>query len=226
MPAPIMPAPSMPSLRTCDFGTPAGRRDQLVGGALVDEHRAHHVPGDRAAQQLREVLATRSRVPCRSAAACLRRRRTGSRSAPGSCAWSSLRDSAVPTMKVCGAAGFIMPAPPGTRKPFLSQGCTGSAPLSSQRSGGAQRAPPPARARCTMPSFGAPAGSSCVPSQISNGSAGSMPISRGSRCVPPAPGSKPDLHFRQSDARPSGRRPARDSDRRARARGRRRARCR
>ena len=35
MPAPIMPAPSMPSLRTCDFGGPAGRRASLSARPLL-----------------------------------------------------------------------------------------------------------------------------------------------------------------------------------------------
>ncbi len=82
-----------------------------------------------------------------------------------------------------------MPAPPGTRKPLTSQGCT---PL------------PPFRIHCrarsmisaagatslTRPFFSASCGPICRPSLIRR-SASVTPIIRGVRCVPPAPGSRP-----------------------------------
>ena len=95
----------------------------------------------------------------------------------------------LPTTKPGATRGSVGP-PPGRRKPFTSQGCTArAASLVNQRLAVASKSSG-ATTSSTNPAFSACSAVALLPS-INQGMAAMMPSMRGSRCVPPPPGSRP-----------------------------------
>ena len=92
---------------------------------------------------------------------------------------------------ICTTDGLLL-SPPGMRKPLASQGCTGLGLARHQSHAFCSSSSREAARSLTMPRPLALAGLSSVPWVMSS-KLFWMPIRRGRRCVPPAPGSRPSL---------------------------------
>ena len=171
--------------------TPAGRRASLSARPLFTNIVRIRLRATGSGQQLREVLRLDREARVDRHAACPRRRRTGSRAAPGSCASSSSRRSAVAAMKAWAARRRRHARRrPARGSPSGPTAARARPPLEHPAPRRARRSRRPARPRARGPASALRCRPSCLPSRISC-SASAMPISRGMRCVPPPPGSRP-----------------------------------
>ena len=131
IPAPIMPAPRMPSLFTFDFSIPSGRRASLSALPLFTNSvrimlRATG-PASRVPKYCDSIFS-----PASIEVAAPSKMADWAAIGAGELCFVALASSALPPMKVCAVAGCARP-PPGNLKPFLSQGCSGSPFSSTQR---------------------------------------------------------------------------------------------
>ena len=95
----------------------------------------------------------------------------------------------LPTTKPGATRGSVGP-PPGMRKPFTSQGWTDRTASPSNQRLAVASSSSGAATSSTSPAFRACSAVALLPS-ISQGMAAMMPRMRGSRWVPPPPGSRP-----------------------------------
>src|SRR3989344_5277327 len=187
-PAPIMPAPSTPSLPTLGGGTSAGRLASLSSRPLLmNSVRIRLRATGSASRRPKYLRSTRSPASSGSCVPSSTQDRIASGAGRLRCVWAA--SSVAPAVKLRLACGAIGPAPPGTRKPLASHGCTAWGCASSRRLAAATTSPWGASS-WTMPSFKASPAFTWRPVS-SRPSAFSMPIRRGRRCVPPPAGSRP-----------------------------------
>ena len=200
MPAPIMPAPSTPSFCTCDFGTPAGRTESLSALPLFTNIVRIRLRETGPVDQRREILRldVEPLVDRQDRAFVHARQDRGRRRV---IVQRLLRDERRRAREgLAYGRALPKPAPPGTLEAFLVPRLHGrrraEQPALRRRRSVRPAARPRARGRASsLP------GAEMLPPSSRYGSDCAMPISRGMRCVPPPPGSRPDLHFGQADER-------------------------
>ena len=197
MPAPIIPAPSTPTLVALNGGTPCGAELAGVDRLQVEEERLDHVLRLLVDDQVGQVARLDPRRGVEVAWPPPRRPRTGSPAARGrprpwsACAAGPGRRAGTPPARGssgCRRASCSPGGPTGSSRRPRRRGARGSTP--SRRAAGPRGVP---TSSSTRPFSCAAAGLKRVPWSSTSIRPSWMPSIRTMRVTPPPPGSSPRL---------------------------------